>query len=111
MIGAARLMPDKIEFQIRGLNFRRFSRSRKRPSQQITQACKQFGKCKRLGEIIVAALFESAHALINRPAGRENEHRSGTPLSTASGNQIEAIKVGQSEVDNERIMDAVKRNR
>src|SRR4029077_6851577 len=99
MVGAARLMSDKVEFQIRRLNFRRFSRSRKRPAQQIAQAGKQLGKCKRLGEVIVAALFESAPAFIYRSPSRENEHRSGAPLSTAAGNQIEAIKVGQAEVD------------
>jgi hypothetical protein len=41
-------------------------------AQQISQSCYNLGERKRFGEIVISALLQTAHPIIDRPAGREN---------------------------------------
>ncbi len=73
-------------------------------SQQIAQARQQLRKRERLGQIVIAALFEPTHSIVNRPARREDQHwRANTTLAQAQ-NKTDTIQVRQAKIDDENVV-------
>jgi len=108
-LAAMRLAADKIEFEVgdaqaRGLLLRGYAAAKK-----VTQTGEKFGQRKGLGEIVVATLLKAANTLIDRATGGENKDGRLTALGTATGDQFETVAVGESEIDDESIVDSLKR--
>ena len=69
------------------------------PADQRVHARQQFGKCERLGEVVVAAGHEARDAVVHRVPRAEDQHRRPDPLLPHALDHLEAIEVGQHQVD------------
>jgi len=76
------------------------------PAQQVPQAGKQFRQCEWFGEVVVTTLLQSKDTFVDRPSRRENQNGRIAALRPASPNEIQAVAIRQTEVDDERIMNA-----
>jgi hypothetical protein len=96
--------PDKVELKIADAKPQRLALRRARPAKQVAQAGKQLRQGKWLCEIVIASLLQSQNSFIHRAARRQNQDGSVTALRAATADKIEAIAVGQTEIDDQSIM-------
>src|SRR4029079_4700153 len=72
--------------------------------QQRSDASFEFGQRKRLGQIVVGAEIESAHAVLDRVARRQDQNiRLRTALAPPSPH-LETVDVGQTDVENQKLI-------
>ena len=78
---------------------------------QGAHARQQLGQHERLDQVIVGATIEAAQALFQRIAGAEDQHRQARRAQP--GQQIEAIAIGQAQVQQHQfatvVFDAARR--
>jgi hypothetical protein len=108
---ARRLPAHKIELQVGHANTQCFALWSTRAPEEVAEAGKQFRQGERFGKVIIPALFQSQDAFIDRTSRRQNQNRSVTALRAASPDEIQAVTVGQAEVDDECVMNALKGER
>ncbi len=75
--------------------------------EQVAEARQQLGQRKRLGEIVVSALFEPAHAIVDRPAGRQDQDGGIYTQLTQLQDQADSVLIGKPEIDNEDVEGAL----
>jgi hypothetical protein len=75
LAGPESLTSEQIQFEIEHSQASGLGDRRAVSLYQIAQPCKQFGKSKGLGQVIVATLFEPSHTVIYRTPCRKDEHR------------------------------------
>lgn len=74
-----------------------------RTSQQRFHSGEQFDKRKRLGQIVVAARPQPAHAVVYSAESAENENRRADALASQCFNHREAIEPRQHPINNQDV--------
>ena len=64
-LATARSLPaQQVQFKIENMQARRFACLRAIALQQVAQPRQQFCQCKRFGQVVIAALFQPADAIV-----------------------------------------------
>ena len=84
--------------QVADLQPRRFDGRRRSPHQRL-HAREQFGKGEGLGEVVVAAGLQAAHAIVHGVARAEDQHRHVLAAPAQRVDQREAVETGQAQID------------
>ena len=71
--------------------------------EQITEARQQFSEREGFSQVIVTALFEPAHTVINRSACGKNQYRGFHAQLTQAKDQSDSILVRQPKIDDENV--------
>ncbi len=108
-LAAMSLAAYEIKFEVGDTQAGRFLLRGRAAAKQVAQAGKKFGEREWLGEIVVATLFKSTDTLIDGAAGGKNKYGRLTALRAATGDQLKAIAVGESKIDDESIVDSLQR--
>ena len=66
---------------------------------QRLHAREQFGERERLGEVVVAAGLQAAHAIVHGVARAEDQHRHALAAPAQRVDQREAVETGQAQID------------
>ena len=74
-----------------------------------TQAGDDFGDGEGLGEVVVASALKAEDTLIDRTARGKNEHGRGDSLGAEPMDEVEAVHVGEGQVDDHGVVYAFKR--
>ena len=64
----------------------------------------QLGERERLHEVVVGAAVEPSHAILDRVAGREDQHRRPHPALAQGPANLEARHVGQHQIEHDRVV-------
>ena len=81
----------------------RLCRGDSRPAQQRLNPRDQLGKRKRLDQIIIAAVLQTADFVGNRIFRTQHNDRHGDPVGAQLFNQRKTIHSGEHDVDNRQI--------
>ena len=107
--GAGGLAPQQIQFKIEDAQAGCLAAGRAVAPEQIAQPGQQFRQREGLGQVIVAALLQAAHAVINAAPRRQDQHRRADPQLTQLENQADPVHVRQSKVNNQDVERSVNR--
>ena len=66
---------------------------------QGMEAGNEFVKVEGFDEVVVSPLVESGHTVLRLVAGRQDQHRWQRPLAAGSAQHIQAVDVGQTQVE------------
>ena len=100
--GAPRAPPEKIELQIPDLQCRGRLRACL-AAQQRLHAREQLDERERLGEIVIAARAQAAHAIIHIAERREHEHRRLAALLAQELHDRKPIHVRQHAIGDDGV--------
>src|SRR6202008_1607402 len=90
--------PDRIEVDVAGAQLK--TEGAARAAQQRLYASDKLAHCKRLDEVIVRAAVQSAHALFDSVARRQDQDGDAVVCSSYFCEQFESIAVRQSGLEN-----------
>jgi D-alanyl-D-alanine carboxypeptidase/D-alanyl-D-alanine-endopeptidase (penicillin-binding protein 4) len=103
--GAARFAANEVDFEVGDAEAGRFRLSGGTAAEQGAQTCLEFGNGEGFGHVVVAAAFEAEDSLIDGAAGGEDKNRRRNALRAKTLDQIEAIAIGEAEIDDEGVVD------
>src|SRR5437867_2215814 len=95
--GASCLVSSHVDFQI--IDAQTFCLSLWSASQHGAHSGEQFGKRKRLDEIIVCAQLESFHTVAHTVAGSKKKNRRENSIAAEFRNHFPAVLVWQHDID------------
>ena len=101
------LAPQQVQFKILHAQPRCLACRRAVALEQIAQPRQQLGQRERLGQIVVAALLQSAHPIVNRAPRRQNQDRGAHSQLAQAKDQADAILIGQPKIDDEDVKGAL----
>jgi hypothetical protein len=104
--GAAGFAADEIDFEVGDAEAGGFRLARGAAAEQSAEAGLELGYGEGLGHVIVATAFEAEDALIDGAARGEDEDRGADTLRAEALDQLEAVDVGEGEVDDHSVVDA-----
>src|SRR5262249_8670990 len=99
--GTRSLVPSHVDLQI--IDAQTFYSSLRSASQYRTHPGEQFGKRKRLDEIIVRAQFQSFNTVAHTVAGGKKKNRRANPIAAEFRDHFPAVLVWQHDIDNKKI--------
>src|SRR5271166_198018 len=99
---------DQVQFQIGDMQADRFLLRCGTTAQKVPKPRLQFSQSKRLCQVVVAALFQPTHPLINGTARREYQHGRGVALCAKACDQIEPVHIGQAQINDEAVVDVIR---
>src|SRR5215471_8115990 len=111
LIAFPRFTADQIELKIGDLQLERLLLRSAASLEKVSKAGQKLGKSEGLREVIVAALLEAPDPFVDGPPGGQDQYGGVAALSAAIGDEVEAITVGKSEVDDERVVVTLARQR
>ena len=94
---------EQIHREIAGRKFRRLGGVRGAANERL-HAGQQFGKCKRLCQIIVAARLQAFHAVIHAGLRAEDEHGREDFVLAQLAEQRKAVELRQHDVEHRRVV-------
>jgi hypothetical protein len=105
---------DQIDFEVGDLHHRCLCRRAvgRRATRERADARQQFGKRERLDEIVVGAVFETAHAVFDLVARGQHQHRCVRWRAAGAAQRLqdaEAIDAGQHHVEQHQVVFAAER--
>ena len=74
-----------------------------RPAQQRMQASGEFSQIEGFDQIVVGARLQARDAFGHRIAGGQNQHRQVDPAPAQALEKMQAIFVGQPQIENQQI--------
>ena len=104
--GAAGFAADEVDFEIGDAEAGGFRLAGGAAAEQSAKTSLEFGDGEGLGHVVVAAAFEAEDALVDGAARGEDEDGRGDSLGAEALDQLQAVDVGEGEVDDERVVDA-----
>src|SRR5262249_45480144 len=82
---------------------------RSRPPQKRPQSCRQFLHREWLEKIVIAAAIEPRYPIVNAVACRQDQDGRGDAALAQLGDDIEAIAIRQTQVQDDRVICASSR--
>src|ERR1035437_4889213 len=103
------LAAKQIQFKVEDPQPGCLSAGRRVALEQVAQPGQQLGQHKRLGQVIVPALLQAPHPVIDRPARGKDQNGATDAQLTQLEDQADAVLVGQPKVDDQYVELAVDR--
>src|SRR5215471_12605790 len=104
LIAFPRLTADQIELKVGDLKLERLLLRSAAPLEKVSEAGQKLGKSEGFREVIVAALLEAPDAFVDGPPGGQDQYGGTAALSAAIGDEVKAVAVGKSQVDDECVV-------
>ena len=111
LTGSRRLAPQQVQLKIENAQPGRLARRRAVALEQIAQPGQQLGERKGLGQVIVTALLQSTHPVIDAAPCRQNQHRCADSQLPQLEDQADSVYIGQTEVNDQYVKRAVNRQK
>src|ERR1700676_2227701 len=102
--GSGCLPSQKIELEIEHTKASRLPSRGAVPLQQVPQPGQQLRQGEWLGQVIVAALLETAHPIIHGTPCRKDQNRRKNADVAKAQNQTDPILIGQAQVHNQNVV-------
>jgi hypothetical protein len=83
----------------------RFLLGRCAAAKQISHPRDQFRQCEGLGQVVVTTLLKTSYTLVNGTTRGQNQHGRRVALGAAAGNEVQTVHVGQSQINDETVVD------
>ena len=103
LAAAPHLARQQVQGQFAGGQLHRPGGLRCPPDERLN-ARQQFGKGKRLGQIIIAAGLQPLDAVVHRGAGAQDEHGHPDVAGAQLPDEAQAVEFGQHEVHDRRVI-------
>jgi hypothetical protein len=107
-LAATRDARDEVETQVTDFE-RRLARDVGTATQQRIDARGHFLGCERLGEVVVAARAQAAHARVDVAERGNHQHRRAHARAAQFGDEFEPVHAGQHAVERDRVVAAGER--
>jgi hypothetical protein len=107
LAGARDFASQQVEFQVRHFEATGF-RQRGAAPAECFDARQQLGERERLGEIVVAAHFESVHPIIDGAERRQNQHRRAIVALAQGSDDRQAVQMRQLAIGNDHVVIALR---
>src|SRR5271165_7177243 len=104
----AGLATDQVQLQIGHVQADSFLLRCGTATQKIPQPRHHFSQSKRLGQIVVAALFQTSDSFIDGTARREDQNGRGVTLRTTACDQIQPVHIWQAQINNEAVIRRIR---
>lgn len=104
LAGAGGFAAEEVELEVLDMEAGGLAGLRGVALEQIAQAGEEFGEGEGLGEVIVAALFKAADAIVDGTACGEDEDGCANAGLAQAEDEVDAVHVRQAEVDDEDVI-------
>jgi hypothetical protein len=109
LVTAGSLAADEIQLQVQYAEAGRIVACGNITPHEIAQSCQQFCQRKRLGQVVVPTLFQASDPVVDRPSGGKNQYRAADAGTTKLKDQVNAILIRKSKVDDQNVILPLRR--
>jgi hypothetical protein len=104
LAGARSFAAEEVELKIKNMEAGCLPRGGRVAAEKIAQAGEEFSKREGLGEVVIAALFQAADAIVDGAASREDEDGSAHADLAKTKDEVNAVHVRKAEIDDEDVI-------